>query len=85
MSSQLRFCVAKTRHTNSPTTAAIPAKYRGRRSLDHLAEMVSVSTREVMTAWADTRESPATTANPSAAHKNLSAVPTSAHSEGVRD
>lgn len=50
--------------------------------MDQLEGIVLVSTKDVMIACAVRRLNPATTANPRAAQRNLSAVPICAHSDG---
>ena len=66
-----------------PITQMIPITYSGALNLDHFAATVFVSTTEGMIACAVRRDGPAMSAKPKASHKNLSAVPTSAHSAVV--
>jgi hypothetical protein len=77
------FSYAINREAKMPTTQMMPVTYRGARNFVHLAATVLVSTTEGIIACAVSSEGPATNANPRASHRNLSAVPTSAHSAVV--
>jgi len=77
------FSDAINRDAKMPITQTIPITYRGARNFVHLAATVLVSTTEGIIACAVISEGPATNANPKASHRNLSAVPTSAHSAVV--
>ena len=77
------FSDAINRDAKMPITQMIPITYSGALNFAHLAATVLVSTTEGIIACAVISEGPATNANPKASHRNLSAVPTSAHSAVV--
>jgi hypothetical protein len=71
------------RDAKIPMKQIMPTTYSGARIFDHLAGTVLVSTNEGMIACAVRSDGPEIRAKPSASHRNLSAMPTSAHSAVV--